>query len=158
MARKVFYSFHYANDNWRASTVRNIGKLERANELTDNDWETLKKNGDHHVQNWIDSQLKGRSCTVVLIGEQTHSRKWIKYEIERSRELGKGMIGIHIHNIQDNNNNQAIKGRNPFEQFKENGTQLSDIIDVYDPPYQSSKYVYDYIANNINTWVENSLK
>ncbi|MEW8354447.1 MAG: TIR domain-containing protein [Candidatus Thiodiazotropha sp.] len=26
MARKCFYSFHYNPDNWRVSTVRNIGR------------------------------------------------------------------------------------------------------------------------------------
>lgn len=28
MARKVFYSFHYQNDGWHASKVRNIGIVE----------------------------------------------------------------------------------------------------------------------------------
>ena len=28
MARRVFYSFHYQPDNWRAAMVRNIGSIE----------------------------------------------------------------------------------------------------------------------------------
>lgn len=28
MARRVFTSFHYVPDNWRASQVRNMGKIE----------------------------------------------------------------------------------------------------------------------------------
>lgn len=28
MARKVFFSFYYAGDGWRASQVRNMGALE----------------------------------------------------------------------------------------------------------------------------------
>ena len=38
MARKAFYSFHYKNDNWRASTVRNIGSVEGNKPASDNDW------------------------------------------------------------------------------------------------------------------------
>jgi len=28
MSRKVFYSFHFDDDNWRAGQIRNIGALE----------------------------------------------------------------------------------------------------------------------------------
>ena len=28
MARRVFFSFHYKADNWRASQVRNMGEAE----------------------------------------------------------------------------------------------------------------------------------
>lgn len=31
MPRKVFYSFHFAPDSWRASQVRNIGIVEGIN-------------------------------------------------------------------------------------------------------------------------------
>ena len=45
MARRVFYSFHYKNDNWRAATVRSIGTVEGNKPASDNDWETVKKGG-----------------------------------------------------------------------------------------------------------------
>lgn len=28
MPRKIFYSFHYQRDSWRASKIRNIGVVE----------------------------------------------------------------------------------------------------------------------------------
>ena len=77
MKRKVFYSFHYKPDNWRASQVRNIGKVEGNSPASDNDWEEVTKDGDDAIQKWIDDQLKGRGCTVVLIGNKTAGRKWI---------------------------------------------------------------------------------
>lgn len=83
MARQVFYSFHYDNDNWRASQVRNIGVIEGNRPAPDNDWETIKKGGDAAIQNWINNQLRYRSCTIVLIGSNTAGRKWINYEIEK---------------------------------------------------------------------------
>ena len=43
MARRVFYSFHYKPDNWRAAQVRNIGAIEGNNPASDNDWEAVKK-------------------------------------------------------------------------------------------------------------------
>lgn len=35
MPRKVFYSFHYQRDSWRASKIRNIGFVEGSPSATD---------------------------------------------------------------------------------------------------------------------------
>lgn len=158
MKRKTFFSFHFANDSWRASQVRNIGVLEGNEPVSDNDWEEVKKKGDKAIENWIDNQLKGRSCTVVLIGAETANRKWIKYEIKKSWELEKGIVGIKIHNLKDQNGNQSVEGKNPFEQFSIGGINMSKIVKVYNPPYSVSTNVYDYIKNNIAGWVEEAIK
>ncbi|HBB87746.1 MAG TPA: hypothetical protein DC047_09040 [Blastocatellia bacterium] len=42
---------------------------------SDNDWETIKNGGASKIQEWIDNQLKGRTCTVVLVGENTPRSK-----------------------------------------------------------------------------------
>src|SRR5713226_9302931 len=138
MARRVFFSFHYKPDNWRVSQVRNIGVIEGNRALSDNDWEAVKGGGDKAIKAWIDGQLYGRSCTVVLAGEKTAGRKWIKYEIEESWNAGKGVVGIYIHNLEDSNGNQSQKGRNPFDDItREGGKKLSTIVKVYDPQYKT---------------------
>jgi len=63
--------------------------------------EKIKRQGDEAVKRWIDSQLKGTSVTVVLAGENTCSSKWVKYEIEKSKEIGNGLLGIDISKIKD---------------------------------------------------------
>ena len=65
MKRSVFYSFHYEPDNWRTSQIRNIGFVEGNKVANDNDWEKVKRSGYTAIKNWIDDQLKGRSCTIV---------------------------------------------------------------------------------------------
>jgi hypothetical protein len=57
--------------------VRNIGVIEGNNPVSDNDWETITNGGASKIQEWIDNQLKGRTCTVVLVGENTPGRKWL---------------------------------------------------------------------------------
>ncbi|MEK3714049.1 TIR domain-containing protein [Paenibacillus sp. FSL R7-0333] len=158
MARKAFYSFHYKLDNWRASQVRNIGAIEGNASISDNDWEEVKKGGDKAIQNWIDNQLKGRSCTIVLIGEETAGRKWIKYEMEKSWNQSKGVLGIYIHNLKDRDGNQSSKGKNPFDDFTLNGKKLSSIVKAYDPPYTTSVNVYNYIKENIESWVQKAIE
>lgn len=159
MARKVFYSFYFKEDNWRASQVRNMGVIEGNQPVSDNDWEQIKKGGDEAIKKWINEQLNGRSCTIVLIGANTAGRKWIKYEIEKTWNDGKGLLGIYIHKLKDKDGNQTTKGKNPFDDFtmKRDNSKLSSIVKVYDPPYSNSKDVYDYIKNNLASWVEEAI-
>ena len=156
--RKVFYSFHYKPDNWRASQVRNIGVIEGNNPVSDNDWEEITGGGDSAIQKWINNQISGRSCTIVLIGQNTAGRKWIKYEIEKTWNDGKGLIGIYIHNLKNNDGNQTNKGSNPFSSFTIGDKKLSNIVKAYDPPYSTSTFVYDHIKENIEDWVEEAIK
>ena len=154
MARRAFFSFHYLPDNWRASQVRNIGAIDGNSPASDNDWEKVKKGGVPAIQRWIDAQLFGRSCTVVLIGEKTAGREWINYEIEKSWEDGKGVLGIYIHNLKDSSGKQSAKGSNPFAYVDVDGKRMSSIVNAYDPPFSDSKDVYDYIKTNIAKWIE----
>lgn len=156
--RQVFFSFHYKPDNWRAAEVRNIGVVEGNTPVSDNDWETVTQGGDAAIRNWISSQMHGTSCAVVLIGSQTAGRQWIKYEIEKAWRDGKGLVGIHIHNLKDRNGNQSTKGANPFYSVIVNGRSLSPIVKAYDPPYKGSTDVYAHIKDNIGDWIEDGIR
>lgn len=46
MIRKVFYSFHFDNDNWRAGQVRNIGAVEGDKQVNGNKWEDIKSSSE----------------------------------------------------------------------------------------------------------------
>jgi hypothetical protein len=158
MARNAFYSFHYKPDNWRASQVRNMGVIEGNKPASDNDWEDVKKGGDTAIQNWIDNQIKGKSVAIILIGEKTAGRKWIKYEIKKAWNDGKGVMGIYIHNLKDSDGNQSSKGDNPFDAYKVDGTSMVTIVKAYDPPFSTSTYVYDHIKENLADWIEKAIE
>lgn len=159
MARRVFYSFHYKPDNWRASQVRNMGVIEGNRPCSDNDWETITQGGDESIKKWIAEQLDGKSCVVVLIGSNTAGRKWINYEIVKGWNDVKGVVGIYVHNLQDSNEKQSTKGDNPFASIKygDSGKMLSSIVKAYDPPYSISKNVYDHIKTNLADWVAEAI-
>lgn len=157
MARKAFFSFHYKPDNWRASQIRQMGALEGNAPVSDNDWESITKGGDAAIEKWIASQMKGRSCTVVLVGEKTAGRKWITHEVKESWNAGMGVVGICIHNLKDNAGNQCGCGSSPFDYVTVGGEKLSTIVKLYNPPYTTSSYVYDHIKGNIADWIEEAI-
>lgn len=172
--RQVFFSFHYGNDSWRAGQVRNIGVLEGNSPVSSNDWEEVKRKGDVAIKEWIKGNMKYRSCVVVLVGSETASRKWCKYEIEHAWKEGKGIVAINIHGLKDFFGEQSAKGKNPLEQFcvdrkynyigehkipvDSNEINLSEVCKIYNPPYITSTKVYNYIKENIHLWVDEAIQ
>lgn len=129
MARKVFFSFKY-EDVSRAMVVRNswvTQGTEAAGFIDAADFEKVKRNGDQAIKNWIDAQLKGTSVTVVLVGEKTCQSRWVQYEIQKSKEMGNGLIGIDISKIENLQGKTSDRcGKIPqgypfYLWFKENG-------------------------------------
>lgn len=158
MPKKVFFSFHFKPDNWRAGQVRNAGVVEGNQPVSDNEWESITGRGDQAIQNWINGQMSGRSAAVVLIGSGTAGRKWINYEIVKAWNDHKGVVGIHVHKLKNSRGEQAAKGRNPFELVSLGGTRkLSSVVKAYDPPQATSTAVYEHIKNNLEGWVTEAI-
>src|SRR5688572_19391309 len=127
MARKVYFSFHYKPDCWRAATVRNIGAVEGNKPAADNDWESVTKGGDEAINRWISNQMSGKTCAVVLIGANTANRKWINHEIVKAWDDGLGVVGIYIHGLKNADGQTSPAGSNPFDHigYGSTGRKLS---------------------------------
>lgn len=154
--RQIFFSFHYDNDVFRVQQIRNIGTLEENKPVSPNDWETVKKGGDKAIEKWIDDYMKYRSCVVVLIGEETSKRPWVKYEINKAWQDGKGLLGIHINNLKDPKTGTCSKGINPFDQF--NFRDKDGNLKTIPCKTPDSTNAYNDIKNNIEAWVEDAIK
>jgi hypothetical protein len=156
MAKKCFMSFHYKLDNWRVSQVKQIGAIEEQPLLESNKWEEIKKKGDAAIEQWIATNMKGKECLVVLVGEKTAGRRWVKHEIKKAWKDGLGVLAIHIHNLKDVDGVQSAKGSNPFTGLTVDSIAVTG--KVYDPPYTTSTNVYDYIKSNIESWIGDAVK
>jgi len=159
MARRVFFSFHYERDIWRASQVRNswVTKPDResAGFWDAASWEEVKRRGDDAIRNWINRQLDGTSVTVVLIGAETSTRQYVDYEIKRSYEVGNGMLGIHIHNLKDNMKRVDVLGANPFDHWHvtRNGEKV-----YFNRLYRTYDWIGDDGYTNVGDWVEKAAR
>jgi len=155
MAKKqIFYSFYFDNDVMRVQQIRNIGVIEGNEPVSKNDWEQIRKNDDA-VRKWIDDNMKYKSCVVVLVGKETAKRPWVKYEIIKGWNDGKGVLGIYIHNINCARNGKCNQGANPFDNINlKNGGKLSSLVKCYNP---SSYDAYNDIANNISGWIDDAI-
>lgn len=155
MARKIFFSFHYERDAWRAGQVRNSDLLPNEDEHGFVDaaaWEEIKRKGDAAIQNWINEQLEGTSVTVVLIGAETAQRPWVDYEIRTSWKKGNALIGLYIHNLKDQESKTDTNGPNPLDNiYLTDGQSLSSICKTYD-------WVLNDGRNNLGGWADQAAK
>jgi len=154
MARHVFYAFHYEADRSRLSDLLQSHALEPNLESSHAEWAKLRRGGEFATRRWIEAQLKGRSCTIVLIGKHTATRPLVHYAVQRSRQLKLGLLGIHIHGLKDDKGQQSERGENVFEHPECGLGSLSSKIPVYDPPETDSQLVYRYIVDHMAEWAD----
>jgi MTH538 TIR-like domain (DUF1863) len=116
MARRVFFSFHFEKDIWRANQVRNsnvVAGADIAGFFDHSEYEDAKRKGDDAVKRLILRHLENTTVTVVLIGEETGSRPWVRYEIDQSIARKNGLLGVYIHHLKDQNGLTTARGVKP---------------------------------------------
>lgn len=145
MARRRFFSFHHGRDHWRVGQVRDswvVGKDREAAGFWDAaEWEKVKLQTPDNIRKWIDEQLVGTSVTVLLVGNETSTRPYVKYEIEQSVARGNGFLGVYIHNMKDVEGKTDTMGSNPLP-----------------AGYNSHDWFHDDGRNNIGAWIEVAAK
>lgn len=145
MARRVFFSFHYERDIWRATVVRNSWKTkpdrESAGFFDASLWEEAKQKGEDAIKKMIDDALMYTSVTAVLIGQETSTRKYVKYEIDKSIARGNGLLGVMINAIKNKDGQTDDPGSTPLPS-----------------QYKVHKWVADNGYLNFGTWVEEAAK
>lgn len=157
MARHAFYALHYAEDRTRAAGILASRALIANTEASQAEWAKLQRSGDFAIQRWVENQLKGRSCLVVLIGTHTSSRPWVQYEIKRAKQLKLALLGVRIHRLHDAHGQASEPGENPFAHPNAGLAEDAQSVPVYDPPDADNATVYRYIVDNIAQWADDAV-
>lgn len=155
MTRHVFFSFHYDEDAWRTSQVRQMGVLEGDRKTYDNDWESIRKDTPEKIKSWIAQQMKNRSCIVVLVGSNTASREWVRYEICEAWKRDMGVVGVRIHGLKDSDGKTSSRGEDPFDNFLCGNQIFSSVAECFDPEEHIEDGDYD---NSIYEVIESNLE
>jgi len=94
--------------------------------------------------------------TVVLIGSETLTRPFVKYEICQSIKRGNAVIGVHISWVKDMITQYTSARGNPHTiigYYNDNGPAYFDVV---------ADGIYDYILGdgyaNMGTWIEAAAK
>jgi hypothetical protein len=157
MTRSAFFSFHYDRDSWRVQQVTKIGAIQGQPLLNAQRWEEVKRRGDAAIKHWIAEQMARKSVVVVLVGTQTASRPWVRYEIAYAWDNKKPLVGVRIHGLADRNGHVDRPGANPLAGVNlRGGGTVADHVPLYTPQGTTTQVVYRNIAANLTTWTSNA--
>lgn len=151
MAKTVFYSFHYTRDVHRVQLVRNINALEGQPVLNSQEWEKVRRGGAAAIQKWIDGEMAYKRAVVVLIGKETASRPWVKYEIQKAWADRKPLLGVRIHGLSSMGTIDSVGG-DPFAVAGLRG------VPIFDPTVKNwlgsidSQATYRALASSLEQW------
>jgi antiphage defense system Thoeris ThsB-like protein len=155
--KRVFFSFDFVDDLWRASVVRNRWVMDPAL-AAGGFWSTEFTSGQppaHEVLTaFIDEQIEQAEVTAVLIGMNTARCEHVGYAIRRSAELGRGLLGIYVDKCKDRYGRASSRGPNPFELIRidRDGelVPLSDVVMTYD-------WVTDDGFHHLRAWISEAM-
>jgi hypothetical protein len=126
MARHTFFSFHYNNDVMRAQIVKNAWATQDRVEsgfFDKSAFEKAKIESPDNLKRFLTGKLDGTSVTCVCVGAQTFARPWVRYEIIRSVQLGKGLLGVRLdevkcaYDVRQGLTGFEKSGADPFDQL-----------------------------------------
>ncbi|MDW3182661.1 TIR domain-containing protein [Roseobacter sp.] len=63
---------------------------------------------DDTIKRLLRMKMRWASAVVVLIGQKTHTRKWVNWEIEQAGKLGKRIVGVYLHGGSEANVPRAL--------------------------------------------------
>lgn len=116
---KVFVSFHnkdrHAKELLVAQAKNKNTNLEFSNQSVDKPFKAKWKTK-------AEDKIQKASATVVMVGKDTHKRKAVQWEIEKSREAGNKIIAVQIHKDKHHRLPSGIK---KSEEIRWNTSTLS---------------------------------
>jgi len=95
--RKMFVSYHHGGDQAYYNTFSNAFH-DTYDVITDNslEREVDSDNVDYVMRRIRENYISGSSCTIVLVGKDTHARKYIDWEMKATLDMQHGLIGVRL--------------------------------------------------------------
>ena len=155
MARKTFFSFHYKPDVQRAQVVRKSQFFKEHGEAGFYDasaFEKAKNEDSAALKRFLRKEMQGTSVICVLIGAETASRPWVRFEILQALCDGRGLVGIRIHSIADFNGKTITAGDNPFDLL--GVYRKDDVLQVVERNSMNDNWTYtsDFGKRQLENW------
>lgn len=100
--RHVFISHHHADDEFVEKLTGILGR--RGYEIRNSSIRAKPANqrrldegriSEATLKRLLRMKMSWASTVIVLIGERTHTRPWVNWEIEQAKRLGKRIVGVY---------------------------------------------------------------
>lgn len=107
MSEKKYNIFisHYVKDDKHVQTLKSKLKDKgfgvKNFSVDSTKHHTGRRPSDARIRRLLSIRIKAASTFICLIGNDTHKRKWVDFEIKKAQSEGKKIIGIYTHGNKD---------------------------------------------------------
>lgn len=106
--KNVFISHHHKDDNsindLKGLLSKNGYEIKNSSIRVDQDGDSSdngKKLSDSTIENKLRDKISWAGNVIVIVGEKTHTRDWVNWEIEQAHKQGKNIIGVYENGLKD---------------------------------------------------------
>ena len=115
-SRHVYFAIDHERDLHRVNQIR--GQLAgpdvgQAGFFDAAEYAELARGNKDSIRRAIRERVAGTSVTLVLIGAETASRPFVHLAIEASIANQNGVVGIHVHGVDDQDGKSDLHGPPP---------------------------------------------
>ena len=101
MSTSNIFISHYGQDDGHVQSLKqrlkNQGYDVRNFSIDSTNHKDGRKPSDAVVQRLLRMRIKWASTFICLIGQRTHTRDWVDFEIEEAYKQGKRIVGVYAH-------------------------------------------------------------
>lgn len=96
--KRIFVSYYYKGDN----KYKNMLKAWSANDKFDFDFEdvsadvSIRSRDSDRIRGVLTEKIRKADVVLVLVGEKTHRRKWVKWEISAAKKNRKPLVAVKV--------------------------------------------------------------
>ena len=93
--RRVFISYHHGGDQYYYDALQKFA-CDQYDIFSDTSLDRVVQSTNHDYVMWsiAEKNIKGSSCTIVLVGPDTWGRKYVDWEIYETLDMSHGLVGI----------------------------------------------------------------
>jgi hypothetical protein len=136
-----------------------MGAITGDSLVTFQEWESVKRQTNAAIEQWIHEQMLRKGAVVVFVGAKTASSDWVDYEIRKAWRDKRPLVGIRIHGLKDLNGHTSRPGPDPFASVRlDSGWTLDHYVRLHNPNGFDSQAVYRSIATNLDNWIAGAVK
>lgn len=109
--QKNVFICHDGKDDEHISKIKNLLK-EKDYVLKNSSIDNTKPNqasDPDYIKSMLRQRIDWAGVVIVLIGQKTHTRDWVDWEIEEANRQGKRIVGIHVYDESDADVPEALE-------------------------------------------------
>ncbi|QSQ17924.1 TIR domain-containing protein [Myxococcus landrumensis] len=97
MPQSVFISYCYEEKSHKDRVAGWIeGQRLGSNIVVTCERADVRQHGEEEIRNHLRPLIQGAAAVLVLVGDTSHSRKWVDYEVSVAQSLHKVIIPVRL--------------------------------------------------------------